>query len=372
MIKQQTKKQPQSKTTQNSRSNKPANPELTFLEHIFELRNRLFWIVAVLIITSSIGFHFKDFLVDFIVAPLHGEKLIYLTPGGGFSFIFTVCLYFGALLTIPVIIYHLYRFLQPVLAKTSRRFIVGIVLLSALLAAAGAVFGYMVAIPAAISFLTTFAGDAVAPSLTAESYLGFVVMYLLGLAALFQLPLLLFIFDHVRPFPPGALLSSQRFVIVGSVVAAALITPTPDVVNQMIVAGPIIVVYQLGAIAVYIRRKSASRKRSKMTQSAYIAKERTAIQQIQKSIPQHAAVLPSPAYPATRASGMVQSSAAMKPVARSVDGMRRPVPRQQVAVPPRHSSAAVVQRARHANVPAPRIDTRQSKQGMSIDGLTVA
>ena len=193
------------------------------------------------------------------MAPLHGQKLVYLTPGGGFSFIFTVCLYFGALLTIPVVMYHIYRFLQPVLGKTSKKLISVIILLSSLLALGGAAFGYFVAVPAAIQFLMTFAGDAVTPNLTAESYLGFIVAYMLGLAVLFQLPLLLYIIDHVRPFPPGALLSSQRFVIVGAVIAAALITPTPDVINQLIVAGPIILIYQLGAIAVFIRRKIGRR-----------------------------------------------------------------------------------------------------------------
>lgn len=362
MTKQQIKNQQQNKATRNSHS---VASELTFLEHIFELRNRLFWIITVLIITSSIGFHFKDFLVDFIVAPLHGEKLIYLTPGGGFSFIFTVCLYFGALLTIPVIVYHLYRFLQPVLGKTSRQSIVVIVLLSAILAAAGAVFGYMVAIPAAINFLTTFAGDAVAPSLTAESYLGFVVMYLLGLAALFQLPLLLFIFDHVRPFPPGSLLSSQRFVIVGAVIAAAIITPTPDVVNQMIVAGPIIVVYQLGAIAVFMRRRAERRSAAKLVKRANL-----------QPVAPSPAVVSEPVFdidiPQLFATTESKTPTAVKPVAtptavRSVDGMRRAPQVRSVQVPKRPVNI----QAQRTTV-ASRSDVVRSGQGLSMDGMTAA
>ena len=246
-------------TTDLSQRSHAAEDQLTFLEHIYELRARLFWVIASLVVASSVGFYFKDLLISFIKAPLSGERLIYLTPGGGFSFIFTVCLYFGLLLTIPVIMYQLYRFLQPVFGKASRMLIAAIIVVSSLLALAGALFGYFVAIPAAIEFLTTFAGDAVAPSLTAESYLGFVVAYMLGLAVLFQLPLLLYIIDYVRPFPPGGLWSSQRFVVAGAVIAAAVITPTPDIINQAIVAGPIILVYQLGAIAVYVRHKFLQR-----------------------------------------------------------------------------------------------------------------
>lgn len=237
--------------------------EQTFLEHIYELRSRLFWIVATIIVVSAAGFQFKDLLISVIMSPLHGQKLVYLTPGGGFSFIFTLCVYFGVLVAIPVLVYHVYRFIQPLLKKSSRTLLVTYMFLSVLLALAGALFGYFVTIPAALDFLATFAGDAVTPNLTAESYLNFVVAYILGLALLFQLPLLLFIFDHVKPFPPGSLLSSQRFVIIGATIVAAIITPTPDAVNMAIVAVPIIGMYQLGVFAVFMRHAAVKRRKAK-------------------------------------------------------------------------------------------------------------
>ena len=229
--------------------------QLTFLEHLYELRKRLFWVVLTLVFTSAIGLQIKDPLIEVVMAPLHGEKLIYLTPGGGFSFIFTLCLYFGALFTIPVIVFQIYRFLRPMIGEITQRFVLSFMIVSTLLAAAGASFGYFFAIPAAIGFLSNIAGEAVVASLTAESYLNFVVGYMFGLALLFQLPLLLFLLDHVRPLPPGALMKSQRFVIVAAIVLAALITPTPDMLNLAMVAGPVILVYEIGVIAVYARRK---------------------------------------------------------------------------------------------------------------------
>lgn len=239
----------------NKQNQQPAK-ELTFLEHIHEIRSRLFWSVLSIVIASAVGFQFKDQLIAVVMAPLNGQKLVYLTPGGGFSFIFTLSIYFGILIAIPVIVYHIYGFMRPLLKKTSRRLVTIFMLLSVLLAAGGAAFGYFVTIPAALNFLATFAGDAVTPNLTAESYLGFVVAYVLGLALLFQLPLLLFLFDYIKPFPPGTLISSQRFVIIGATVVAAIITPTPDAFNMAIVAIPIIVIYQLGVTAIYIRHKA--------------------------------------------------------------------------------------------------------------------
>src|SRR3989344_5141825 len=149
-----TRSQTQQKNQNNPSTQSSSVEQLTFIEHIYELRTRLFWIVSALIITSAIGFQYKDILVDFIVAPLHGEKLIYLTPGGGFSFIFTLCLYFGALVIIPVVIYQIYRFLQPLMSHPSRKLLGVLVTASVLLALLGASFGYFVAIPAAITFLT--------------------------------------------------------------------------------------------------------------------------------------------------------------------------------------------------------------------------
>ena len=321
MIRRQLKKTKNQKqtTTQSSHSSRTVQPvELTFIEHLYELRSRLFWIVTSVVLTSAIGFQYKDYLVNFVIAPLHGEKLVYLTPGGGFSFIFTVCLYFGALITIPVIVYHIYRFLQPVLGTTSRRFIVGLITLSSALAASGAVFGYVVAVPAAIHFLSTFAGDAVIPNLTAESYLGFIVAYMLGLAALFQLPLLLFIFDHVRPFPPGALLTSQRFVIVGSFIAAAIITPTPDIINQLIVAGPIILIYQLGALAVFVRRKVRIRRQrtNTSTQHEVLAEERI----VRPTVAQTAPIVAVPTVQTPMETPVNTQNITSHPPKRSIDG----------------------------------------------------
>lgn len=237
--------------------------EQTFLEHIYELRKRLFWIVFAIVVASAVGLQYKDWLMGVVTSPLHGEKLVYLTPAGGFSFIFTLSIYFGVLIAIPVIIYHIYRFIEPMLGGASRKFVAGFIGLSVGLASLGAAFGYFVTIPAALGFLSEFAGDVVIPNLTAESYLNFVVTYILGLAFLFQVPLLLFLFDHVKSIPPGNLTKSQRYVIIAATVIAAIITPTPDAFNMMLVAVPLVLVYELGVVAVFIRHRSAHARSAK-------------------------------------------------------------------------------------------------------------
>ena len=233
----------------------------SFADHLGELRGRLAWVALVLIVASALAYNVREQLVSVVLSPIGDQQLVDLTPAGGFAFIFQITLYAGMLVTAPVAIYHLYKFVAPALPGHVRQRSIGVVLSSTLLMVAGVTFGYFVAIPAALHFLTTFAGDFVQPNLTADSYLSFVVAYLLGLGLMFQLPLLLVFWNWVHPFKPGGLLNTQRYVLVGGFIAAAMITPTPDVLNQCLIAVPIIGIYQLGVLAVFIMNRR-QRKRA--------------------------------------------------------------------------------------------------------------
>lgn len=233
---------------------------LTFLEHLHEFRKRIFAVVAVLLGGTLGGYALHDQLVQFLVSPLGGQKLVYLTPGGGFDFIFKVSLYVGCALAIPVLIYQLFKYLSPLMGSKSRRMGALVISLSILLAVGGMAFGFFVALPAALKFLTTFGGAYVEASLTASSYLNFVMAYMLGLALLFQLPLLLLFINKINgPFRPAQLFGSQKYVLLGVFVLAAIITPTPDIANQAIVAGPVLAVYQLGVGMVLWQNRSQAK-----------------------------------------------------------------------------------------------------------------
>lgn len=187
-----------------------------------------------------------------VMAPLHGQKLSYLTPAGGFSFIFQISMYAGLFAALPLAVYHLHAFIKPALPAGARKSAVKVVLAASLLIAGGTAYGYFVAIPAALQFLTTFASDSVTPNLTADSYLSFFLAYVAGIAALSLLPLLLLFVHWINPLKPMGLLKSERWIIAGAFIVAAFITPTPDALNQTMIAAPIIAIYQLGVVAVLI------------------------------------------------------------------------------------------------------------------------
>ncbi len=235
--------------------------------HLRELQWRLMIVAAAFIAGACLAYSYQDQLVNLLLAPLHGEKLVYLTPGGGFSFVFMITIYAGVALAFPVLLQQIYAFLKPVLPAQARRKSVIITLSSFVLLASGIIFGYLVAVPNALSFLYSFADKYVDASLTAESYLSFVTIYTIGIGIAFQVPLLLLLINLIKPLKPGGMFKAERWVILGAFIVAAIITPTVDPVNQIIIAGPLIAVYQLGVIAVLCingRKKHHAKKTQRL------------------------------------------------------------------------------------------------------------
>lgn len=240
-----------------------------FLEHVQELRGRLAWSVVALLIGTTIGYFLKDQLLLLLVAPL-GKTLYYTSPGGGFSLIIQLCIGFGIIFAVPVLIFHLIRFLSPVLPGYSLRFLVAILVSSCLLIGLGVTFAYFISLPAALYFLNEFSNDQIQALISTDTYMSFVAIYLAGFALLFQLPLLLLIVNSITPLQPKKLLALTKWVVLASFVAAAIITPTPDPFNQVIMAGPIIVLYIVSILLI----KILNRKRRPETREGHATPEK--------------------------------------------------------------------------------------------------
>ncbi len=239
-------------------SNSDSAKQPTFMEHISELRGRLFWVVGVFIVGSCAVYPLHDQIISMLTAPLGDQQLYYLTPVGGLTFILKICTYVGILAALPVLIYHVYRYLEPLMGR-HRKSVMFYTLLSAMLAAAGVCMAYYVFLPSALHFLTGFDIGKIQAMLTVDSYLSFVTTYLLGAAILFQIPLLMMIINTIHRLPPKQLLGLERFVILGAFIIAAVVSPTPDVMNQTFFALPIIGMYQLGVGLVWWQQRQADK-----------------------------------------------------------------------------------------------------------------
>jgi sec-independent protein translocase protein TatC len=258
-----TKSKPTRRHAQNQlRKPTKEHQKLPFIEHVYELRKRLFYIAISIGLFGGLAVTVQDQLTHFLLAPAGKQQFIYTTPGGGFDFAFRLCLYTGIAFSIPVIVYQLLRYLQPLVKKDTMHFIGWAGVWSGILAMAGLIFGYFVGLPAGLHFLLqSFSTDQIKALISIQSYLSFVMVYLLGAASLFQIPLILLFVNRIKPLKPRKLFAMQRWVILIAFVLGAVISPSPDIRNQAILSGPIIVMYDLSILMVWIINRRHQRPR---------------------------------------------------------------------------------------------------------------
>ena len=251
---------------------------MTLREHVQELSRRFLLLVSILLAASSLVYVYRSSIIPIILQPMgdtFGEqKLMYLNPPGGFNFIFLISIYAGLAAVAPFVIQQLYAFIRPTLPKAAQKLSAKLLTTSFILMVSGILFGYYIAVPGALKFLIDFAGDYVSAALTADSYLNFLIAYTVGLGLLFQVPFVIIIGNYIKPFTPTGLMKSERWAIVLTFIAAAIITPTPDPINLLIVAVPILLIYQIGVVSVLI---SIYKRRKDDRRAAVVAKQQTAI-----------------------------------------------------------------------------------------------
>lgn len=229
-----------------------------FIEHVHELRQRLFISLTAVFLGSCAGYALSDQLFAILRRPLH-QTLFYTTPTGAFSFVIKLSLLFGVIVALPVILYQIIRFLSPLMQRVTRRYVALVLTFSLILAAAGIASAYFVSLPSALHFLTNFHSDDIKSLITANEYFNFVLAYLAGSALLFQLPLVMMVINKITPLQPRKLMSVERYVILGSFIIGAILTPTPDPVNQSLMSVPIIITYQIGVVLVWLTNRSKRR-----------------------------------------------------------------------------------------------------------------
>jgi sec-independent protein translocase protein TatC len=251
------------KTKQSNKLHKARSPKLPFIEHVYELRKRLFYVAISVALFGGAAYAVEHEIVAALLKPAHGQKFIYTSPGGGIDFLFRVCLYVGIACSIPVIVYQILRYVEPLIKKDAVRFIALGSATSGVLAAAGMTFGYFIGLPSALKFLLhQFTTSQIQPLLTIQSYMSFVTMYMLGSAMLFQLPLILLFINRIKPLKPQKLVKSERWIILLAFVLGGIMNPSPNIADQLLLAGPMIVMYQIGILIVWwVNRKHRRPKR---------------------------------------------------------------------------------------------------------------
>ena len=219
--------------------------EMTFTEHLEELRIRLFKSLAALLLGLAVSYCFIDSIVAFVTAP--AGKLYYMRPAEAFFIYLKVGLVSGALLASPLIFYQLWAFIMPAFSMGQRLRLSGLATLSVLLFVAGLSFSYKFVLPLGWAFFTGFGEQNIQSMISMENYIDFILVVLLPFGVIFELPLVLTIGACCGLVTSFALKKYRRYVIFISFLLAAILTP-PDVVSQVMLALPLLLMYELSII----------------------------------------------------------------------------------------------------------------------------
>jgi len=226
--------------------------QMSFVDHLVELRGRLLKSVIALLVGSVVGLIFHQWTLRVLTAPYRAatdEPLITLGPTEGFSIVMRVGLFGGALLASPVILYQLWRFVSPALSRRERRMLVPLSAAFTLLFASGILLGYW-SLPRGLEFLFDFGGDVLEPTIQGQLYLSFAMRFLLAFGIAFEFPVFTFAAAAVGIVTSAQLRSGWRWAVLFIVVGGALLTPSGDPLTLTLLSVPLYLLYEVTILAV--------------------------------------------------------------------------------------------------------------------------
>ncbi|MAW96645.1 MULTISPECIES: twin-arginine translocase subunit TatC [unclassified Leeuwenhoekiella] len=263
---------------------KQVNPdEMSFLDHLEELRWHLIRATLAIVIVGTVAFIFKDFIFDQIIfAPARPDFISYdllcqlanifgsdkgcinemdfeiqnRTMGGQFNAAIWTSIIVGLVVAFPYVIYEFWRFISPGLYEKERKNSRGFIIISSLLFFMGVLFGYYVIAPLSINFLANFTvGDVVKNQFDIGSYIGLVRASAIAAGLIFELPIIIYFFTKIGLVTPQFLRKYRKYALVIVLIVSAIITP-PDISTQVIVSIPILILYEVSIfISAFVMRK---------------------------------------------------------------------------------------------------------------------
>jgi sec-independent protein translocase protein TatC len=222
--------------------------ELSLVQHLKEFRDRLMVACIAIAITTAISFLFTTDIIKLLLVPAGVSKLVALSPTENFTTYFRVALFSGFALSMPVVLYEIYAYIDPALHPNERRFALTLGPFVLLLFVAGMLFCYFILLPNALKFLINFGSEVIDNQLRASEYLSFVTLFIVGMGVVFEMPVLIYALIRIGIVQRSWLTSRRRYVFLLSFVIAAVLTPTPDPFNQTLVALPMYLLFELGLL----------------------------------------------------------------------------------------------------------------------------
>jgi sec-independent protein translocase protein TatC len=238
--------------------------KMSFLEHLDELRRRLVRVALYVGIGFSACFYFSKRIFQFLSVPMRqalpeGTQLAFTSPTDPFTLYIKVALIAGIFLTIPFILYEVWKFIAPGLYRKEKRYVVPFMVSSVILFVSGGAFCYYIVLPQAVSFLIGLGADFT-PVIKIDDYLDLTNTMLLGFGLVFEMPVVVAFLSLFGLITPKFLWTKFKYALILIVAVAAMLSPTGDAFNLLIWTAPMVLLYfiSIGVAAVFSWRKRKS------------------------------------------------------------------------------------------------------------------
>lgn len=246
-------------------------PAMGFLDHLEELRKRIVYSIIAVGVGAGACWGYRERIYAIMQRPIMdalkanglSEKLVYLNPTEPFNLYLKIAALAGLFLTSPFVLYQVWMFISPGLYRREKRYVLPFMVSTIGLFTAGGYFGYRVAYPRALDFLIDFSHQFT-PMITIGEYTQLFLSIVLGMGLIFELPVLVFFLSFMGIVSPGFLVKNFRYAILVIFIVAAIVTPTPDIVNMCIFAAPMVALYALSVgVAWLVHPKQRQARREK-------------------------------------------------------------------------------------------------------------
>ncbi len=224
--------------------------KMSLTEHLMELRKRLVRSLMALLLGFGFCYYFKDYIFDVITRPLtrvlpKSSYLIYTGMTEAFFTYMKIAFFASLILTSPFILYQIWKFIAPGLLPKERQLVVPFVVSSTALFVSGVLFGYFIVLPPAFKFFVSFNNQYLQALLSFKDYLSLFVTFLLGFGISFELPIFIFFLTKLGVVNPRLLSQQRRYAILVIFIVAAVLTPSPDALSQILMAIPLLFLYEV-------------------------------------------------------------------------------------------------------------------------------
>ncbi|MDD5361675.1 MAG: twin-arginine translocase subunit TatC [Ignavibacteria bacterium] len=240
-----------------------SDKEMGFLDHLEELRWRIIKsLIGIIIGGVGVGIFIDWIMNNIIFAPAANSQpplsIINLRPYGQFVIYMEVILIGGAVISVPNIIYQIWKFVEPALKEGEKKYVSGVVIFTSVCFITGVVFSYFLLLPAALGFFANFGSTIIENKISADEYMSFVLSLIIASGLVFELPMLSFFLSKIGILKPSFMRKYRRHAIVVILLVAGIVTPGPDITSQVLLGIPLLGLYELSILICKYSQKKTS------------------------------------------------------------------------------------------------------------------